>query len=64
MVRVMCSSETAQYFANDASNVSLKVGNNFCEGYMAKIIGDCAFAPFDDFLEIYEADEWRYDDEN
>ena len=63
MVRVMCNNETANYFANDASNVALKCGDNFYGGYMAKIIGDCAFAPFSDFIEIYEAGEWRYDND-
>ena len=63
MVRVRCNSKTDEYFCDGVENVALKCGDNFCEGYVAKIIGDCAFAPFGDFLEIYEADEWWYADE-
>lgn len=63
MVRIMCSSETCGYFADVVSGVALKVGDNFCGGCVAKIIGDCAFVPFENFLEIYEEGEWKYDND-
>lgn len=62
MVKINCSRETSEFFGcpERVRTLAIKKDDIFWQGYKGTVIGDCAFVPYGNCFEIYEADEWKF----
>ena len=62
MVKINCSYDTADFFGRcgQVRNLTLTRCGGTYSGYLGTVIGNCAFVPFGDYVEIYEAGEWKF----